>query len=133
MGAAVDRLHRLDVFLFRRVMRVEEEAAEPAWPKDRKEKILDLGADLRDVCLHHLELMLVRVFLYCMGPVITALCVGVGLTTPGRGMLPGWSEMAQNSRNSGMCRSCWCTRMEAPSPGRIGRRAPTAAVRALSR
>jgi len=52
------RRHGIDVFFFRRVILVEEEVAEPARPKDRKEKILDLRAGLGDARLHHCELML---------------------------------------------------------------------------
>src|SRR5262249_17308556 len=46
------------ICLFRRVIRIEEEVAEPAWPKDREEEVLDLRAGLRDARLHHGDLML---------------------------------------------------------------------------
>src|SRR5262249_34707352 len=52
------RRHGIDVFLFRWIIFVEEEVAEPAWPQDREEKILDLRAGLRNARLDHLDLML---------------------------------------------------------------------------
>src|SRR5215475_7253582 len=52
------RRHGIDVFLVRRVIRVEEEVAEPAWPQDREEEVLDLRAGLRDTHFDYLELML---------------------------------------------------------------------------
>src|SRR5262245_17403315 len=56
--ALVHRRHRIDVFLFRRVTCVADEVAEPTWPKDAAEAVLDLRAVLRDPRLNHLELML---------------------------------------------------------------------------
>src|SRR5262245_38003417 len=52
------RRHGIDVFLVRRVIRVEEEVAEPAWPQDRAEEVLNLRAGLRDARFDYLELML---------------------------------------------------------------------------
>jgi hypothetical protein len=51
------RCHRIDVFLFRRVILIEEEVAEPAWSKDWEEEVFDLPAGLRDARLDHRELM----------------------------------------------------------------------------
>src|SRR5262245_35365982 len=50
--------HGIDVFLLRRVIGVEEEVAEPAWPQDREEEVLDLRTSLHDARLDYLDLML---------------------------------------------------------------------------
>src|SRR5262245_17909618 len=52
------RRHGINVCLVRRVIRVEEEVAEPAWPQDREEEVLDLRAGLRDAGFDDLKLML---------------------------------------------------------------------------
>ena len=73
-------------------MRVEEKWPSQPGPQGWEEEVLDLRTGLHDTRFDYLELMLDGVLaLYVMGPVITALCVGCGLTTPGRGMLPIWS------------------------------------------
>src|SRR4029450_3685928 len=50
--------HGIDVFLLRRVIGVEEEVAEPAWPQDREEEVFDLRTSLHDARLDYLDLML---------------------------------------------------------------------------
>src|SRR5262249_45932982 len=56
----------IDVCLFRRVIGVEEEMAEPARPQDWKEKILHLRAGLHDARLDDFELMLDGVLAYVL-------------------------------------------------------------------
>ena len=109
------RCHGIDVCLVRWVIRVEEEAAEPAWPQDWEE-VLDLRAGLHDARFDDLKLMLDGVLAFvCHGASDHRLVRRLWVDD-------AWPDVANlvidfiEPLNSGICRSCWCTRMEGPSP-----------------